>query len=155
MSEKQTIPALRALHDSLESALAGQTEVYVQWGPQLAGDDSSAAAALRAAGASWSWVALGFSGRSFWNLHVGVLPVDSGYSVGLHWTPAVDEEVRRWAPAVVPGGTVQFAETAGEYQTLCVDAKGDTVHGAESAVELALRVASRVPRSTTGDGECR
>jgi hypothetical protein len=144
--------ALRAVHASLESVLAGHSDVRPYWGPELAGDDSAVAAALHAAGASWEWVALGFAGRSFWDLHVGILPAGPGYTVGLHWTSAVDHEVRSWAQAAVPGGALQFAAVAGEHQLLGSDADGITVHSAQSAVEAALGIASRVLRASAGDG---
>ncbi|SDZ30439.1 hypothetical protein SAMN05444365_109161 [Micromonospora pattaloongensis] len=144
MPNADTQPELRVVHDALASALAGRSDLYVRWGPELARDPSAAAAALRAAGASWDWVALGFSARSFWDLHVGILPVESGYSVGLHWTSAVDQDVHPWAPIAVPRGELRYATVAGEYQLLCTDANGVAVHSTQSTADAALEIAARV-----------
>jgi hypothetical protein len=152
--EGESVPEqdLRAVHDCLDSVLAGRADVRAVWGPDLAADGSAAAVALRAAGASWAWVALGFSGRSFWDLHVGILPVESGYTVGLHWTSTVDDKVRPWGQIAVPGGALQFAAVAAEHQLLCTDATGIAIHSARSAVEAALGIAARVLRGPTGNG---
>lgn len=150
MADSRAQRALRAVHDSLASALTGRADVRPVWGPELAGDDAPAAAALRAAGASWEWTALGFAGRSFWDLHVGILPVGSGYTVGLHWTPAVDDDVLSWAQTAVPGGARQFAAAAGEHQLMCADAGGITVHSAQSAAAAAIGIASRVLARDSG-----
>lgn len=144
MPESGVGEGLRAVYDSLGSALAARAGLDLRWGPELALDGSAAAAALRAAGASWEWVALGFAGRPFWDLHVGILPLESGYSIGLHWTSALDHEVRPWMQVAVPGGALQFAPVAGEYQLLCPGAQRAAVHSAQSAVGAALEIASRV-----------
>ncbi|MGC5029312.1 hypothetical protein [Micromonospora sp. DT229] len=151
MPDGEASKGLVAVHDGLREALAGQPRIQAFWGPDLAQDPFPAAAALRAAGASWDWSALGFTGRSFWDLHVGILPVESGYSVGLHWTRALDHEVRPWAPIAVPQGALQFAAVAGEYQLLTADSTGITTHGIRSAVDVALAVATRVLSKITDD----
>jgi hypothetical protein len=144
VSQSDAVAELRIVHDRLAGVLADCADVHVVWGPHLAADDSAPAAALRAAGAGWEWVALGFTGRSFWDLHVGMLPVEAGYTVGLHWTSTLDREVRPWAQTAVPSGALHFAEVAAEHQLLCADAAGVTVHSTQSAVEAALGIASRV-----------
>ncbi|WP_089155474.1 hypothetical protein [Micromonospora sp. NBS 11-29] len=144
MSETGAGADLRAVHDAVRAALAGCPDAHAVWGPELADDPATAAAALRTAGASWQWVAVGFTGRSFWDLHVGILPIEAGYSVGLHWTPGLDDEVRPWARTAVPDGTLQFAEVAGEYQLLCTDPTGVAVHSTRSVVDTTLAIAARV-----------
>lgn len=151
MPDSAAADGLLAVHDGLRTALAGRPEIHVAWGPELAEDTSPAAAALRAAEASWEWSALGFASRSFWDLHVGILPVESGFSVGLHWTRALDHEVRPWAPIAVPGGTLRFAAVAGEYQLLTADSTGVATHSIRSAVDVALAVATRVLSKITDD----
>src|SRR3954452_19814789 len=68
-------------------------------GWDAAGFAGAEAQALRAAGASWDWVALEIPPTSFWDLHVGVLTSADAdrptpLAVGLHWRPAVDGVVR-------------------------------------------------------------
>ncbi|MFY1656006.1 hypothetical protein [Micromonospora sp. WMMD1274] len=144
MSDSEAGGGLRAVYDGVRAILADSAGARAVWGPNLIGDPSFAAVALRAAGASWYWAAVGFAGRSFWDVHVGILPLLAGYSVGLHWTPAVDHEVRPWAQIAVPGGTLQFAAGAGEYQLLSSDSAGVAIHSTQSAVDVALSISWRV-----------
>jgi hypothetical protein len=114
---------LTALADRLEAELAGGSGnpgITVVRGWEAATSDGPEAQALHAAGAGWTWVALGFAEINFWDLHVGILdagdPAASAARVGLHWKPALDDVVRPLAERLAPAEHISFSPAAGEYQ---------------------------------------
>jgi hypothetical protein len=121
----------------------------VAWGPSLQSDDSPEAARLRAAGASWDWVALGFADWPFWDLHVGVLQEDHGLRVGLHWRRDVDDIIRPLATELLPMSESRFSDAADEHQREVAAPEGDRP-AATTALELARHLLARLSTTPAG-----
>jgi hypothetical protein len=135
--------ALNALADWLQRELATSSITVVR-GWQAAVSEEPEAKALRAAGAGWDWVALGFAGCNFWDLHVGLLggeDADGAWqaSVGLHWRNPVDAVARPLAAEIASLECLHFAPLTGEYQQE-LPAASSTEDAARAAVELARHV---------------
>lgn len=121
-------------------------KLSIHWGPDHMFDLTHEAAHLRAVGASWDWVAIGFGSASFWLRHVGIVPVPAGGGciVGLHWSIAEGPRRQSELKELIPGGVLSKSDLTQEYQLNCADADGIAVYtprdAAEQAVLLTLRI---------------
>jgi hypothetical protein len=132
---------LRHLTDN-DDDLRGLATVVAGW--RVSAAPAPEARRLRTLGASWDWVALRVGCHRFWDLHVGVLPapgLPGLFHVGLHWSTAVDQEVRPCAQELLPGGDLVFSATAQEHQLTLSDGGSRSAFTTRPAADAAKQVA--------------
>jgi hypothetical protein len=148
--------ALEAVAAHLDAALAATdpaAALSVVRGWDAAGSPDADAQRLRAAGASWDWVALEIPPTSFWDLHVGVLATadePTRLTVGLHWRPAVDGAVRPLALELAPAEALHFAPVSGENQQELPLPPGAPAERARAALDLAQHVRAVLSATSAG-----
>lgn len=131
-----------------------QERLMLVLGPAVHNDPAPEAQRLRSLGATWEWVALGFAGWRFWDLHVGVLVGESPQSlfrVGLHWRACVDGLIAPVVASAAPGGTVTYSAVADEYQyKLPANTSSSPGWPALPALSLARRIDETIPDTQPG-----